>query len=109
MAEQAEPALRGPHQARWLAVIDAEHDNLRAAMSWALNDGDREVGLRIGAALWRFWQIRGHLEGGRALLQQLLETGDGSVTGRAAAQLTIARCAFLQGGTTLSIGAPNSA
>ena len=60
----------------------------------------------IGAALWRTWRIRGHLEGGRALLQQLLETGDGlprSVSG----PTTIADARASRAITTLCSGAPN--
>jgi len=97
LAEEAEPALRGPDQVRWLARLDAEHDNMRAALEWAADGGALDVGLRTGAALWRFWQVRGHIEDGRTRLERLLDTGPGSPAARAAAQLTVARCAFIQG------------
>ena len=97
LAERAETALRGPDQLRWLGRLDAEHDNLLTALAWAADGGDPAFGLRTGAALWRFWQIRGHTEEGRAHLERLLDAGVGPGAARAAAQLTVARCAFVQG------------
>jgi predicted ATPase/class 3 adenylate cyclase len=60
MAERAEPALLGSEQAVWLDSLEQEHDNLRAAITWA-SQGDVETALLLCGALWRFWQIRGHL------------------------------------------------
>ena len=55
----------------------AEHDNLRAALHWAREQGDSEVGLRLGGALWRFWYIRGYNSEGRADLAAVLAGTDG--------------------------------
>ena len=60
LAEEAEPGLLGPQQREWLERLDAERDNIRAALSWAVDAGEAEVGLRIASALWRFWQLRDH-------------------------------------------------
>lgn len=71
-AERSEPALRGPGQAETLAELLRDYDDLRAAMTWSAETGEAEAGLRIGGALWRFWQIRGYYSEGRALLARLL-------------------------------------
>ena len=64
-AEEAAAALAGPAAAAWLGRLDTEHDNLRAALRWALDRGDRVAALRLAGALWRFRGQRGHLSEGR--------------------------------------------
>ena len=72
LAERAEPELLGPDQASWLDTLEQEHDNLRAAIAWASSDGEVDTALLLGGALWRFWQIRGHLREAAMRLQNLL-------------------------------------
>lgn len=72
VVEEAVPHLFGPERARWLDLLAVEHDNLRAAIGWALEGGDLELGLRLGGLMWRFWQMRGHLREGREWLTRLL-------------------------------------
>jgi predicted ATPase len=94
-SEEAEPQLTGPQQKTWLERLDQEHDNLRAAFDWSLNNGDLEAGLRFGAALWRFWLIRYYLDEGRERLANLIAKADSSVC-------TEARAKVLNGAGTLA-------
>ncbi|MBV9470363.1 MAG: tetratricopeptide repeat protein, partial [Abitibacteriaceae bacterium] len=73
LAEEALPQLSGPEQATWLAKLQREHDNLRAAFDWSQVASDNALdGLRLAGALWRFWQIQGDITEGRARLEGAL-------------------------------------
>ena len=106
LAEEAEPALLGPQQLSWLERLDAERDNLRAALTWATEEGEAEVGLRIGAALWRFWQLRGSDSEGRERLERLLalplRLGRGAGAGSGAGRVACVRAGRSRGGASLS-------
>jgi tetratricopeptide (TPR) repeat protein len=60
MAETAAPHLIRSEQLEWLAQIDADHQNLRAALEWALNKDSPETSMRLCNALGRFWGFRGY-------------------------------------------------
>ena len=85
LAERAKPELNGPAQAVWLDRLEAEPDNLRAAIGWSLGRGDPEVALRLVAALWWFWYKRGHLTEGRRWLEEALERSPTPAPARAEA------------------------
>lgn len=70
LAADAGPRLTGPGRADWLIRLHAEHDNLRAAVNWAV-DADPAVGAGIMTPIWRYWQMRGHLREARDLLEAL--------------------------------------
>jgi predicted ATPase/class 3 adenylate cyclase len=72
LAERAEPELIGPEQRRWLDQLEREHDNLRAALTWARERGEVETGLRLVVALRRFWERRSPPREGRAWVEALL-------------------------------------
>jgi predicted ATPase/class 3 adenylate cyclase/TolA-binding protein len=87
LAEAAGPKLRGAEQAQWLSVLEAEHDNLRQALTFCLEEPEGgEAGLRLGAALWQFWLVRGHLSEGRQHLAAVLSRPMESVSMTARAQ-----------------------
>jgi predicted ATPase/class 3 adenylate cyclase len=71
-AEQAEPELRSAQQAVWLDRLEAEHDNLRAALHWLIEHKEAEMGLRLAGALWWFWCRRSYLSEGRTWLKNML-------------------------------------
>lgn len=91
LAERAEPELVGPEAAAWLERLDIEHDNLRAALTWALEQGATETGLRLVAALFRFWVVRGHLREGRAWVERLLAAARDDVSVASSAALARAQ------------------
>ena len=72
LAEEAYPELRGPDQLEWLERLEVEHDNMRAALSWALERREAEVSLRLGCALWWFWSLRDYYSEGRRWLEAAL-------------------------------------
>lgn len=79
LSEEAETALAGPEQMAWLAQLETEHDNIRDALVWMTERGEAERGLRLAAALLRFWWYRGHLAEGRTRIEALLDLPGASV------------------------------
>jgi predicted ATPase/DNA-binding SARP family transcriptional activator len=98
LAEEADPQLKGAEQEEWLKRLEQEHDNLRAALSWALEQGKAELGLRLSGALGDFWYMRGHLsEGQRWLEAGLAQSGTYSDSARAKALLHAGHIASMLG------------
>ena len=101
LAETAEAGFYGTEQAAWAGRLEAEHDNLRTALGWALESAAAEVGLRLAGALARFWEAQGHFTEGRRWLEGLLvlPEGGGPTTAaiRAKALNGAARLAHRQG------------
>ncbi len=76
LAETAAPRLTSSEQRHWLERLDAEHDNLHAALQWTLDHDELDLAARGSAALWRFWQMRGYLREGYHWLESVLAHGD---------------------------------
>jgi non-specific serine/threonine protein kinase len=73
LAERAEPMLIGPEQGAWMERLEVEHSNLRVALEWSkTGDGGAEALVRLAAALWRFWNVRGYGSEGRGWLEAAL-------------------------------------
>ena len=97
VVEETEPELFGPRDVEGFNRLEAEHDNLRAALSWALERGEAELALRLGEALGAFWHAHGHLREGRRWLEEALAKDDqASVAARIGALKALFWLAFDQ-------------
>jgi predicted ATPase/DNA-binding CsgD family transcriptional regulator len=72
LAEEARPELRGPEDKKWLERLEREHDNMRAALSFALEAGQTELALRLAGVLGTFWYMHSHSDEGRKWLEAAL-------------------------------------
>jgi predicted ATPase/tRNA A-37 threonylcarbamoyl transferase component Bud32 len=72
LAEEGDAAETDAGSTEWADRFQIEHDNFRAALEWLTETGDAAWGLRLGAALFRFWELREHLTEGRDRLGKLL-------------------------------------
>jgi predicted ATPase/DNA-binding SARP family transcriptional activator len=76
MAEEAGPVLLTAEGGPWLARLDREHDNLRAALAAARDLGLHDLHLLVCGELWRFWYLRAYFAEGRRWLESALEDGE---------------------------------
>lgn len=79
LCEESEAGLVGERQTEYFARLEREHDNIRAALQRSLDSGNVETAARTGAAIWRFWWVRGHVEEGMRWLEAAIYTGNGSL------------------------------
>jgi tetratricopeptide (TPR) repeat protein len=84
--ETLEPSLIGQKQKETVDTLGRDHDNLRAVLTRAQLQNDVETGLRLGAALWRFWNVRGHNREGRSWLEHFIHASASVVHGHAKAK-----------------------
>lgn len=80
LAEHAKPLLWGAGEAAWLARLELEHDNLRAALRWTIDERQAEHALRLAEALSRFWTLRGYLSEADGWLTEALALPDAPVS-----------------------------
>jgi predicted ATPase len=93
LAEEAEPHLR-QGTAEWLDRLEAEHDNIRAALDWLESSAEDEVGARLTAAVWRLWSLRAYLAEGRRRVETALARYE---------HRTVVRARLLEGAADLAI------
>ena len=75
LVEAAAPQLSGSDQRAVLERLELEHDNIRAVLDRAPLAGDGATAIRVGFAMWRFWQKRGHLYEARRRLESMAAAG----------------------------------
>jgi predicted ATPase/class 3 adenylate cyclase/DNA-binding CsgD family transcriptional regulator len=79
LAEQADFMLRGPEQALWARRLEAEHDNLRAALEWSTQgESNPEPGLQLAWSLMWFWNTCGYVIEGRQWLEKMVPRASGA-------------------------------
>jgi predicted ATPase len=98
VAADAEPHLR-LDSLEWLDRLEAEHDNLRAALDWFEATGDVGRLQQLAGSLWRFWYNKSYLTEGRRRLEGALHAEGGPTAGRAKALIGTAVMALNLGDT----------
>jgi predicted ATPase len=73
LAEEGNPEQSATDRGVWLVHCDLEIDNFRLALDWLCETKNPDWGFRLGAALFRFWDMREHLTEGRIRLETLLQ------------------------------------
>jgi predicted ATPase/DNA-binding SARP family transcriptional activator len=106
LATAAATGLRNAELGEWLDRLGTEHGNLRAAMDWALGNGDVGTAAGIASTLYPFWDLRGHYSEGRDWLRRVL-AGRGSLPPavRARTLMGAATLAVIQGDMDESVTA----
>ena len=106
LAEEAEDALMGAEQRAWQARLDDEHNNIQVTFDWLasaeahfVQARPEEAALRMAGALWRYWEVRGHVAEGREQLLPRLAAADPETPAivRARGHLGAGICTWYQG------------
>jgi predicted ATPase/DNA-binding CsgD family transcriptional regulator len=90
LAERAAQEWWGSDPGAWLDRLEADHDNLRAALSWALEQDHAAFSCRFAIALHWFWRIRGPLTEGRRLMADILTRSEAAPPGMRSLLMTLA-------------------
>ncbi len=98
LAEPAEADLAGPGQLAWLDRLEAEHDNVRSAMSWLVHQDQLRPALYLAWSTWRFWWLRGHAEEIGHYMKLILAKSQHQPPREAALALAAGGFTFLAGG-----------
>jgi predicted ATPase/DNA-binding CsgD family transcriptional regulator len=105
LAERAAPEWCGAEPGAWLDRLETEHDNLRAALGWAVARRQAEVGSRLAIALHWFWRVRGPVTEGRYWTDTILaDCGEAPPALRAALLARAGDLAMIQGEFARAVG-----
>jgi predicted ATPase len=97
LAEEAEPRIKGHEQVEWLDRLEAENDNLRAAIGWSLEAGEEQTAARFGWALSMYWVMRARHSEGRLLMEGTLAQGGDELPAKMRARVLWALAACVYG------------
>ncbi|MFC4586896.1 ATP-binding protein [Sphaerisporangium corydalis] len=98
LAETAEPELRRADQVEWLEVLSGQHDNMTAALRWAIASREQDIAARLAGALGWYWFLAGRrAEGAQRAAEVVALIGDDEPE-RAAVALAV--CGILLAGGT---------
>jgi predicted ATPase/class 3 adenylate cyclase/DNA-binding CsgD family transcriptional regulator/Tfp pilus assembly protein PilF len=99
LALEADAKSRSAEQSLWYNRLEADHDNLRAALRWTLERKEAEMGLQLAGGLYSLWRLRDHLREGRNWLAQVLAQpgAQARTAARAQALRALGFLAFVQG------------
>jgi len=97
LAEECAAQATDPASTEWLSLLEVEHNNCRAALDWLTRSGNAEWGLRLGAALFQFWETREHLTEGRDRLEKLLKLEGAAARSNSRARVLFAAGVLAQG------------
>ncbi|MBI3241513.1 MAG: hypothetical protein HYZ49_04380 [Chloroflexi bacterium] len=95
LAESTEPKLFGPEQGLWLNRLEQDNNNYRAALRWSLAH-EADLAVRLCAALWQLWFVRGYITEGRRWLAEALSQTTSPMT-------IVARAKAIGGACVLAI------
>jgi tetratricopeptide (TPR) repeat protein len=96
LAAEVDPLLTHDPHGVGVQRLEAEVDNLRAALRYTVDAGDPDLGLSLAHHVWRFWQCSGRLTEGRQWLASLLELTGASEAARANGLAALAGLAYWQ-------------
>jgi predicted ATPase len=99
LARQAARVMPGRDQPAWIDRLTLDVANIRAALRWSIDSGDVATALALAGAMWRFWQIDGHLAEGRSWTTEALAMpgADAVTPERLAAVTAMGGIAYWQG------------
>jgi predicted ATPase len=97
LAEAMSASVFGERQRAALDTFQREHDNLRAAMGFAVDQDDAGLAMRLLAATWRFWQMRGYLAEARDRAERIIALPGGTAEERLRALDAVGGIIYWQG------------